>query len=51
MSDRDHRDDNYIDDIAPDVTAVLQKLSFFEKLDDHFCPLEDPERWPDISDL
>jgi len=30
--------DTYIDDIAPDVIGVLEKLRFFEKLDDHFCP-------------
>jgi hypothetical protein len=33
----------YIDDIAPDVIGVLEKLRFFEKLDDHFCPVNDVE--------
>ena len=35
---------SYIDDIAPDVIAVLEKLQFFEKLDEYFCPVEDPEK-------
>ena len=43
MSDGDSLD-TFIDDIAPDVIGVLEKLQFFEKLDDHFCPLEDPEK-------
>ena len=43
MSDGD-RPDSYIDDIAPDVIGVPQKLHFFEKLDDHLCPVEDPEK-------
>lgn len=38
------RPGTYTDDIASDVIGVLEKLQFFEKLDDHFCPVEDPEK-------
>ncbi len=37
-------DPEYVDDVAPDVLGVLDRLNFFARLDDWFCPLEDPER-------
>ncbi len=43
MSD-DDRPDTFVDDIAFDVIGVLEKLHFLEKLDDHFCPVDDPEK-------
>ncbi|MGD0681206.1 MAG: DUF2695 domain-containing protein [Terracidiphilus sp.] len=44
MSDRQSDDSEYINDITPDVLGVLDRLHFFERLDDWFCPLENPER-------
>jgi hypothetical protein len=44
MCDSQPDDSEYVDDIAPDVLGVLDRLHFFERLDDWFCPREDPER-------
>jgi hypothetical protein len=44
MCDSEPDDSDYVDDIAPDILSVLEKLHFFERLDDYFCPREDTER-------
>jgi hypothetical protein len=44
MCDSEPDDSEYADDIAPDVLGVLEKLHFFERLDDYFCPIDDPQR-------
>jgi hypothetical protein len=44
MCESEPDESGYVDDIAPDVLGVLEKLHFFERLDDYFCPREDTER-------
>jgi Protein of unknown function (DUF2695) len=43
MTDHDS-EDGYVEHIAPHVIRALEKLNFFERLDDHLCPSETPEK-------
>ncbi len=40
MSTDDLYDDELVNDITPDVLAVLGREKFFERLDDRFCPID-----------
>ena len=40
MSTDNLYDDELVNDITPNVLAVLGREGFFQRLDDHFCPAE-----------
>jgi hypothetical protein len=39
--DEDMSEDEFIEDIAPDVLAIIERDGFFAALDDVFCPSDD----------